>query len=90
MIGLPGYPLAAMVTFELFAAPLLGEVTGQPPRRELARARLDQPWNGHPDHEATGRAAAAALHLRRTARTLWRTRGPASTRPVSRATPSRM
>lgn len=51
VIGLPGYPLATAVTFELFAAPLLGELTGIAPAGQAARARLDRDWTAHPDHE---------------------------------------
>jgi putative molybdopterin biosynthesis protein len=47
VIGLPGYPLAAAVVFELFAAPLLGELTGPPAVSDRARARLDRTWNAH-------------------------------------------
>ena len=44
VIGLPGYPLATAVIFELFAAPVLGLLTGQATGRERASARLDRDW----------------------------------------------
>ncbi len=44
VIGLPGYPLATAVIFELFAAPVLGLLTGQTPARDHVRARLDRDW----------------------------------------------
>jgi putative molybdopterin biosynthesis protein len=50
-IGLPGYPLATAVTCELFAVPLLAELTGQPAASELVRACLDRDWNAHADAE---------------------------------------
>jgi putative molybdopterin biosynthesis protein len=46
VVGLPGYPLAAAVVFELFAVPLLGQLTGYAPARDRVRARLDQSWRG--------------------------------------------
>lgn len=51
VIGLPGYPLATAVIFELFAAPMLAAVTGQPPARDRARARLDRDWASPADVE---------------------------------------
>ncbi|TVZ00381.1 molybdopterin molybdenumtransferase MoeA [Trebonia kvetii] len=50
-IGLPGYPLAAAVIFELFAVPLLGVLTGHTPARTTIRARLDRDWTGRPEAE---------------------------------------
>jgi putative molybdopterin biosynthesis protein len=50
-IGLPGYPLAAAVIFELFAVPLLGALTGHAPARTTIRARLDRDWTGRPEAE---------------------------------------
>jgi putative molybdopterin biosynthesis protein len=44
VIGLPGYPLATAVIFELFAVPMLGALTGQAPARRRVRARLDRAW----------------------------------------------
>jgi putative molybdopterin biosynthesis protein len=34
-IGMPGYPLAAAVIFELFAGPLLAALQGRPPADRL-------------------------------------------------------
>jgi putative molybdopterin biosynthesis protein len=45
VIGLPGYPLAAAVIFELFALPMLGTLTGQAPASAHLRARLDRDWS---------------------------------------------
>ena len=50
-IGLPGYPLATAVIFELFAVPLLGALTGHAPARPRVRARLDRDWTCRPDAE---------------------------------------
>jgi putative molybdopterin biosynthesis protein len=44
VIGLPGYPLAAAVVFELFAVPLLAAIQGLPPAGDTIRARLDRDW----------------------------------------------
>jgi len=43
-IGLPGYPLATAVIFELFAVPLLSALQGQAPAAARVRARLDRDW----------------------------------------------
>jgi putative molybdopterin biosynthesis protein len=51
VIGLPGYPLATAVVFELFAVPLLGALTGQAPVSERVRARLDRDWSSPADTE---------------------------------------
>jgi molybdopterin molybdotransferase len=51
VIGLPGYPLATAVIFELFAVPLLGAITGQATARYLVRARLDRDWYSPADVE---------------------------------------
>jgi putative molybdopterin biosynthesis protein len=41
VLGAPGYPVSAALTFEIFAAPLLAELEGAaPPERSRARARL--------------------------------------------------
>jgi putative molybdopterin biosynthesis protein len=41
VLGAPGYPVSAALTFEIFAAPLLAELSGAPPRqRQQAQARL--------------------------------------------------
>jgi molybdopterin molybdotransferase/putative molybdopterin biosynthesis protein len=41
VLGAPGYPVSAALTFDIFALPLLAELSGAPPRRRpQARARL--------------------------------------------------
>jgi putative molybdopterin biosynthesis protein len=52
VIGVPGYPLAAAVIFELFAVPLLAALQGrQSPDRVWQRARLACDWTSSPDVE---------------------------------------
>jgi putative molybdopterin biosynthesis protein len=51
VIGLPGYPLATAVTFELFAAPMLEAVTGQAAPRDRVRVRLARDWASPADVE---------------------------------------
>jgi putative molybdopterin biosynthesis protein len=52
VIGIPGYPLAAAVIFELFAVPLLAALQGrQPPHRLWQRAQLACDWASSPDVE---------------------------------------
>jgi putative molybdopterin biosynthesis protein len=51
VIGLPGYPLATAVIFELFAVPVLGALTGQATARDRVRARLDRDWSSPADVE---------------------------------------
>jgi molybdopterin biosynthesis enzyme len=51
VIGLPGYPLATAVVFELFAAPVLGKLSGQAPAAVHVRARLDRDWSSPADVE---------------------------------------
>jgi len=52
VIGIPGYPLAAAVIFELFAVPLLAALQGrQPPDRLWQRAQLACDWASSPDVE---------------------------------------
>jgi putative molybdopterin biosynthesis protein len=52
VIGLPGYPLAAAVIFELFAAPLLAALQGVRPAVRPARlATLDRDWSSPPGIE---------------------------------------
>jgi putative molybdopterin biosynthesis protein len=51
-VGIPGYPLAAAVIFELFAVPLLAALQGRPrPDRAGRRARLGCDWTSPPDVE---------------------------------------
>jgi molybdenum cofactor synthesis domain-containing protein len=60
VIGIPGYPVAAAVIFELFAVPLLAVLRGG----RLARARLACDWTGSP----TSRSGSRCLwHVSRTA-----------------------
>jgi putative molybdopterin biosynthesis protein len=52
VIGLPGYPLAAAVIFELFAVPLLAALQGRiPADRAWQRAELACDWTSSPDVE---------------------------------------
>ena len=52
VIGIPGYPLAAAVIFELFAVPLLAALQGRPPADRLRqRAQLTCDWTSSPDVE---------------------------------------
>lgn len=52
VIGVPGYPLAAAVVFELFAIPLLAALQGMPkPVRGRLRAQLGCGWTSPPDVE---------------------------------------
>ncbi|MCW2894574.1 MAG: molybdenum cofactor synthesis domain protein [Actinomycetia bacterium] len=51
VIGLPGYPLATAVVFELFAVPMLRALTGQALARVQVRARLDRDWSSPADVE---------------------------------------
>ena len=51
VVGLPGYPLAAAVAFELFAVPLLAAGAGQAPDARHAHARLDRDWSSPADVE---------------------------------------
>ena len=52
VIGLPGYPLAATVIFELFAAPLLAALQGvRPTVRPAVLATLDRDWSSPPGIE---------------------------------------
>lgn len=52
LVGIPGYPLAAAVIFELFAVPLLAALQGRPPADPLRqRAQLACDWASPPDVE---------------------------------------
>jgi molybdopterin molybdotransferase/putative molybdopterin biosynthesis protein len=52
VIGIPGYPLAAAVIFELFAVPMLAALQGgQPAHRIGQRAQLACDWVSSPDVE---------------------------------------
>jgi putative molybdopterin biosynthesis protein len=51
-IGVPGYPLAAAVIFELFAIPLLAALQGcAPPERPCQRVQLACDWTSPPEVE---------------------------------------
>lgn len=52
VIGLPGYPLATAVIFELFAAPLLAAIAGvRQPTPPRLLATLDRDWRSPPGME---------------------------------------
>jgi putative molybdopterin biosynthesis protein len=51
VIGIPGYPLAAAVIFELFAVPLLAALQGRQPDRAWRRVQLGCDWTSSPDVE---------------------------------------
>lgn len=52
VIGVPGYPLAAAVIFELFAVPLIAALQGEPsPDRAVEWAQLACDWTSSPDVE---------------------------------------
>ena len=53
VIGVPGYPVSAAFTYELFAQPLLAELLGRAPGRGAVPAVLDE--------DAGGRADAACV-----------------------------
>jgi len=51
VIGLPGYPVATAVIFELFAVPLLGAIQGCHLAPDVVPARLDRDWASPSDVE---------------------------------------
>ncbi|MGH3278555.1 MAG: molybdopterin molybdotransferase MoeA [Trebonia sp.] len=51
VIGLPGYPLATAVNFELFAVPLLAALQGHRHAADVVPARLDRDWASSADAE---------------------------------------
>ena len=51
VIGLPGYPVATAVVFELFAVPLLAAIQGCHPSADVVSARLDRDWTSPADVE---------------------------------------
>jgi putative molybdopterin biosynthesis protein len=85
VIGLPGYPIATAVTFELFAAPLLAEIQGDTTPKPTIPATLAKGWTSKPgieewvpvtlsqDGTATpaGHGASSTSHLA-TATAWWR------------------
>jgi molybdopterin molybdotransferase len=52
VFGLPGNPVSAMVTFQLFARPALAALQGADPRVARARAVLDEPVERRPREQA--------------------------------------
>jgi putative molybdopterin biosynthesis protein len=72
VIGLPGYPLATAVIFELFAAPLLAAIAGlRQPAAPRLLATLDRDWRSPPgieDWVLVTLAATADPHADQTAR----------------------
>ena len=55
--GLPGNPVSAMVTFQLFARPALAALQGAAPGAPRAQARLDEPIPRNPRREQAIRVA---------------------------------
>ena len=52
VLGIPGYPLAAAVIFELFAVPMLARLQGRGPADRIwQRAQLTRDWVSSPDVE---------------------------------------
>jgi molybdopterin molybdotransferase len=51
VLGLPGNPVSAYVTFTLFARPALAALQGADPAPQLRRARLAVPVERHPDRD---------------------------------------
>jgi molybdopterin molybdotransferase len=51
VLGLPGNPVSAYVTFVLFARPALAALQGAQPRTQLGTARLAQAIERHPDRD---------------------------------------
>ena len=49
VIGVPGYPVSAAFTYELFARPLLGELLGSIPPRPALEVRLAEAVGGRED-----------------------------------------
>jgi putative molybdopterin biosynthesis protein len=90
VIGLPGYPLASLVIFELFAAPLLAALQGlRPAAGPALLAALDRDWSSPPGIEdwvlvtlapATGSPAPGRLPVATPAR-----RGAGSISQLARA-----
>ena len=70
VFGLPGNPVSAMVTFQLFAVPALRALQGADPTAARAEAVLDEPVSRHPGRVQAVRcrlaAAADGLHVRPT------------------------
>jgi molybdopterin molybdotransferase len=68
--GLPGNPVSAMVTFQLFARPALAALQGAPPGARHATATLDEPVARNPQREQAVRVnltqGDGGLHARPT------------------------
>lgn len=64
VIGVPGYPVSAAFTYELFAHPMVCALTGRPAERESVPVVLDGDIGGRDDAECTVavRLAAGAEH----------------------------
>jgi molybdopterin molybdotransferase len=60
VFGLPGNPVSAMVTFQLFAHPALRAMAGADPARAHVRARLDAPIRLNPRREQAVRCRLRA------------------------------
>lgn len=60
VFGLPGNPVSAMVTFELFAHPALRALRGAEPSRTRVRARLEAPIRLNPRREQAVRCRLTA------------------------------
>jgi len=97
VIGLPGYPLATAVIFELFAAPLLAAIAGwRQPAGPRLLATLDRDWRSPPGIEdwvlvtiapatASTPDAAAGWRAASTAGSLPDAAADAGTGPLARA-----
>jgi putative molybdopterin biosynthesis protein len=85
VVGLPGYPMATAVTFELFARPLLAALQGDTAQPQTRPATLTTEWTSPSDKEEwvpvtlspageatpTGHGASSTSHLAR-ATAWWR------------------
>ena len=60
VFGLPGNPVSAMVTFELFARPALRALQGADPRAQAATAVLDEPLRRNHEREQAVRCSLRA------------------------------
>ncbi len=62
VFGLPGNPVSAMVTFQLFARPALRALQGAEPRPRAASAVLDQPLRRNARRDQAVRCRLSAEH----------------------------
>jgi molybdopterin molybdotransferase len=60
VFGLPGNPVSAMVTFQLFARPALLALQGASPEAPRATARMSEPVRRHPQREQAVRVRLIA------------------------------